>query len=219
MAPLRPGSSKHTDTTTANASGLTQTRTREAIQSENPASSTIQNVERTRESTMPLPANTRITETYEIITPSGPTPMRRETLLASPSEQVIVDKEITTTTIGAAQKDVSREILAKAQSLRPLVYIGAAMIVVGLVMIYFAWYLPGGISIAGGVGMIVLSNILVTNGAMIAVVLGLGFVLVSIYYAYHKGFLDKILPASLDHGAEDFSVARLKEIIAEAVKK
>lgn len=200
--PLKPGSARQATTTWTTAAGVEATRTIEVSQSENPAATTSQATTRTVESTLPIPAKSRVVEVTSGTDPDGrAVEVRREITLAEPSTQTTRTTEEVKTDIGAAQKDVAREIAATARALAPIQYLGMGLVVVALALLYFGWYLPAAIAGGGGLAMIVMARALVSTWAVVASVLAVAASILAVLYAYHKGALDRWLPDNLDHGA------------------
>ncbi len=197
--PLKPGSARQATTTWTTAAGVEATRTIEVSQSENPAATTSQATTRTVESTLPIPAKSRVVEVTSGTDPDGrAVEVRREITLAEPSTQTTRTTEEVKTDIGAAQKDVSREIASMARALAPVQYVGMALILAALALLYFGWYLPAAISGGGGVAMIVFARVLTSSSATVAALLAVVAGVLGVVYAYHKGMLDRWLPDNLD---------------------
>lgn len=201
IQPLKPGAARQTTTTRTTAGAVEASRTVEVSQPENPAAATRQTTTRTTESSLPVPARSRVVEVTAGTDPDGrAVEVRREITLAEPSVQTTKSVEEVATDIGAAQKDVSREIASMARALAPVQYVGMALILAALALLYFGWYLPAAISGGGGVAMIVFARVLTSSSATVAALLAVVAGVLGVVYAYHKGALDKWLPDSLDHG-------------------
>ncbi len=199
--PLKPGTARQSTTTRTSGGVVEASRTVEVSQPENPAAATRQTTTRTTESSLPIPARSRVVEVTAGTDPDGrAVEVRREITLAEPSMQTTRSVEEVATDIGAAQKDVAREIAATARALAPVQYLGMALIAAALALAYFGWWLPAAIAGGGGLAMIVLARMLASSWAVGAAVLAVAAGILAVLYAYHKGALDKWLPDSLDHG-------------------
>jgi hypothetical protein len=108
------------------------------------------------------------------------------------------------TTIGAAQKDTARELGAKLASLRPVVWVGVLLFILGAASAVYPplKILTGGslttsIVIAGaGLALIVLPSLIVGNEILI---LSVGVGVAAIYFFAHrhgtlKGIVDTLKP-------------------------
>ncbi|HXJ55265.1 MAG TPA: hypothetical protein VNU68_01255 [Verrucomicrobiae bacterium] len=117
LAPLKGGRSR-----VVRGPNITET-----IQSQNPKDATSTKTEVTTESV--LPAGTKIF----LLSPDGTT--NGVAILSEPSRQATTDR--TETTIGASQKDVSREIGAKLASMRWIQWIGVVVFLFGVASAFY----------------------------------------------------------------------------------
>lgn len=160
ILPLKPGSAS------------VQTENGKVIsvkQSQNPLNETVQNYERTTDS-------------------SG------------------VTTEKVHTKIGAAQKDVAREMAAKLGSLRPVMWVGILLVLFGIASFHpYLKPIVGSVTTSviitvAGLGMIVLPSLIVGNEILI---LGVGVGAVVLYWFSHRhGKLQGLVDANKD-GIDD----------------
>ncbi len=181
--PLRPGTA--TIKSTAPSSGAQFTS--ELKQPENPAQSAAQNFERTTETTLPLPAGTKVeerTNTRDEKKPEAPPVVTEKTIvLSAPVVQTTRTVEKAGTTIGAAQKDTARELGAKLASLKGVVWVGVMMFLFGIASLAYPPLraIIGSVTtsiaiILGGIALMILPTLIVGNELLIlggvAVVVG-----------------------------------------------
>jgi ABC-type anion transport system duplicated permease subunit len=110
------------------------------------------------------------------------------------------------TTIGAAQKDVAREVAAKLGSLRPVMWVGILVLLFGLASFHpYLRAIVGSVTtsvviVVAGLGMIVLPSLIVGNEILI---LGAGVGVVVLYWFSHRhGRLQGMLDLNKD-GIDD----------------
>ncbi len=113
--------------------------------------------------------------------------------------------ERTTTTIGAAHQDKSRELKAAFANMKPVQYVALALILAALPLFYYGWPTPALLCGATGIGMLMFAHLIVSNSQIMTVLLVLGVVLMLVFRAYNKGQLDRWLPDSLDKKKRDAS--------------
>src|SRR3954453_20947428 len=109
-------------------------------QPENPAQSASQNFERTTETELPIPAQSKVQEV--MITPAaqpGAQPVKqvKTVVLSAPTVQKTRVIEKAGTMIGAAQKDTAREFGARLASLKGVVWVGVGLFVFGLASLFY----------------------------------------------------------------------------------
>src|SRR4051812_45547722 len=153
-------------------------------QPENPAQSATQNFERTTETELPIPAQSKVQEV--IVTPAaqpGEQPVKQEKtiVLSAPTVQKTRIVEKAGTMIGAAQKDTAREFGAKLASLKGVVWVGVGLFLFGLASLLYPPLraIIGSVTTsvgmaAGGVALIVLPSLVVGNELLILGVVALG---------------------------------------------
>jgi uncharacterized membrane protein len=158
--PLRPGTSSIKSAAPAGGAQFAS----ELKQPENPAQAAAQNFERTTETTLPLPAGTKVEE--RIITreqpEAVPTVTEKTITLAAPAVQTTRTVEKAGTTIGAAQKDTARELGAKLASLKGIVWVGVLMFVFGIATLVYP-------PLRAIVGSVTTSLAIVAGGVALAV--------------------------------------------------
>lgn len=150
-------------------------------QAENPSQTSSQNITRTEELVYYYPDYKTITNANANI--SG----------AIFTNGIILKKTITeqaSTDLGASQKDNTRGLAAKLQSMKPIMYGGMFMFALGIVCVFYgpARLLLGGLTpgiaiLAGGLIMMILPTIIAGNELLIAIaVLGI----VGLYIWTHR---------------------------------
>jgi len=181
--PLRPGTSKMTSSAPSTGAQFAS----ELKQPENPAQSAAQNFERTTESTLPLPAGTKVEErtvTRDERKPDAPPAVVEKVITFSkPTVQTTRTVEKAGTTIGAAQKDTARELGAKLASLKGIVWVGVVMFLFGIATVAYPPLraIIGSVTtsvaiIIGGIALMILPTLIVGNELLIlgGVTLGVG---------------------------------------------
>jgi hypothetical protein len=186
--PLQPGTSAIR--TGVGTNGLAEFRS-EMKQPENPAQSASQNFERTTEIELPLAAGTKVVDTFVSRDERGePVTRERTIVLGESTVQKTRIAEKAGTVVGAAQKDVARELGAKLASMKGVVWVGVVLFVFGVASI--AWpplrAIIGSLTtsiaiIVGGLALIVLPTLVVGNEMLILGGVGLG---VSAWFLAHR---------------------------------
>ncbi len=213
--PLRPGTA--TIKSTAPSSGAQFAS--ELKQPENPAQSAAQNFERTTETSLPLPAGTKVQETVitrdEQKPNAAPVVQKKTIVLTTPTVQTTRTVEKAGPMIGAAQKDTAREIGAKLASLKGVVWVGVLMFVFGIASIAYPPLraIIGSVTtsvaiIVGGIALMILPTLVVGNELLI-----LGGVAVAIggwFLAHRHGQLKGFGDAN-KNGVDDRTEAAAKE--------
>jgi hypothetical protein len=164
-------------------------------QPENPSHLSSQNTRVERDTSLIIPAGTTVKEVHLDGTNIAST---FTYTLSAPATQSVRLRTQNDTAIGAAHRSFAADIAAKAKSLRPVQYAGIGLIIAAIALFYFKWPTPAIVCLASGIGLIVLSNVLISHSGVIAIVLGIGLVVLLIFYAYSRGALDDYLPARLD---------------------
>ena len=197
MRPLRPGTA-----TIKSASPSTGAQfASELKQPENPAQSAAQNFERTTETTLPLPAGTRVQErSISREQPEAPPIVTEKTIvLSAPAVQTTRTVEKAGTTIGAAQKDTARELGAKLASLKGIVWVGVIMVLFGIATLAYPPLraIIGSVTtsvaiIIGGIALMILPTLIVGNELLIlgGVVVAVGGWFLAHRHGQLKGFVD-----------------------------
>jgi hypothetical protein len=180
MRPLKPGVAKMASSAPISGAQFAS----ELKQPENPSQGAAQNFERTTESTLPLPAGSKVHETVTTRNkekPEAPPVVTERTItLAQPSVQTTRVVEKAGTTIGAAQKDTARELSAKLSSLKGIVWVGLLLFVFGIGTLVYPPLraLVGSVTtsvalIAGGLALMILPTLVVGNELLILGAVGL----------------------------------------------
>jgi hypothetical protein len=213
--PLRPGTSTIKSAAPAGGAQFAS----ELKQPENPAQAAAQNFERTTETTLPLPAGTKVEErvvTRDEKKPEAPPVVTEKTfVLSAPVVQTTRTVEKAGTTIGAAQKDTAREIGAKLASLKGIVWVGVLMFVFGIATLVYPPLraIIGSVTtslaiIVGGVALMVLPTLVVGNELLI-----LGGVAVAVggwFLAHRHGQLRGLVDAN-KNGIDDRTETAAKQ--------
>lgn len=197
--PLRPGMA--TIKSAAPASGAQFAS--ELKQPENPAQAAAQNFERTTETTLPLPAGTKVEERTitrdEKKREATPVVMEKTIVLSAPVIQTTRTVEKAGTTIGAAQKDTARELGAKLASLKGIVWVGVVMFLFGIATLAYPPLraIVGSVTtsvaiIVGGIALMVLPTLIVGNELLIlgGVAVAVGGWFLAHRHGQLKGFVD-----------------------------
>jgi hypothetical protein len=199
--PLKPGVAKIQSTAPSTGAQFAS----ELKQPENPAQSAAQNFERTTESTLPLPAGTKVEErtiTRDERKPDAPPAVVEKVItLSKPTIQTTRTIEKAGTTIGAAQKDTARELGAKLASLKGIVWVGVAMFLFGIATLAYPPLraIIGSVTtsvaiIVGGIALMILPTLIVGNELLI-----LGGVTVAVggwFLAHRHGQLKGVASAT-----------------------
>ena len=197
--PLRPGTSKIASSAPSTGAQFAS----ELKQPENPAQSAAQNFERTTESTLPLPAGTKVEErtiTRDEKKPDAvPVIVEKTIVLTAPTVQTTRTVEKAGTTIGAAQKDTARELGAKLASLKGIVWVGVVMFLFGIATLAYPplRVIIGSVTtsvaiVVGGIALMILPTLIVGNELLIlgAVTVAVGGWFLAHRHGQLKGFVD-----------------------------
>jgi hypothetical protein len=215
MRPLRPGAA--TIKSAAPSTGAQFSS--ELKQPENPAQSAAQNFERTTETTLPLPAGTRVEERMvsrdEKKPDAAPVVTEKTIVLSAPAVQTTRTVEKAGTTIGAAQKDTARELGAKLASLRGIVWVGVVMFLFGIATLAYPPLraIIGSVTtsvaiIIGGIALMVLPTLIVGNELIILGGVALG--VAGWFFAHRHGRLQGFVDAN-KNGIDDRTEAAAKQ--------
>src|SRR4051812_39571700 len=189
-------------------------------QPENPAQSATQNFERTTETELPIPAQSKVQEV--VVTPAahaGSQPIKQEKtiVLSAPTIQKTRVTEKAGTTIGAAQKDTARDLGAKLASLKGVVWVGVVFFLFGLGSLFYPPLraIVGSVTtslamVGGGVALMVLPSLIVGNELLIlsAVALGVGGWFFAHRHGQLRGTVEAQNKSSVTNAAEA-TVSRL----------
>lgn len=192
--PLRPGVASIKSIAPSSGAQFTS----ELKQPENPAQSAAQNFERTTETTLPLPAGTKVEErvvTHDERKPeTAPVVTQKTIVLTAPTVQTTRTIEKAGTMIGAAQKDTARELGAKLSSLKGIVWVGVAMFLLGLATLAYPPLraLVGSVTtsaaiLVGGIALMILPTLIVGNELLI--LSGVGVAVGGWFLAHRHGQL------------------------------
>ena len=161
----------------------------ELVQSENPKEPSTQTTESTSETDYVLPAGSRLELPP---TPVGTNWVRQFAVLHDPVpvRAKLVDR--TSTTIGAAQKDLAAESAVKFASMRPVLIFGILMLAGAAALAYFGWWTKAAIFAGGGIGAICIAQVLPSHEYLIiGCAIGAAVILsLLVLYTYHKGAFD-----------------------------
>jgi hypothetical protein len=205
--PLRPG----TATIKSSAPNTGTQFASELKQPENPAQSAAQNFERTMETSLPLPAGTKVEErtiTRDEKKPEAPPVVTEKTIvLSAPAVQTTRTVEKAGTTIGAAQKDTARELGAKLASLKGIVWVGVLMFVFGITTLVYPPLraIIGSVTtsvaiVVGGIALMILPTLVVGNELLI--LSGVGALVGGWFFAHRYGRLRGFVDAN-NNGVDD----------------
>jgi hypothetical protein len=180
IAPLKGGKAS---TVSNPAQGIAQT----VVQSDNPAQISRQDQETVKTKSYTVPAGSRLVDT-RVATDSAGAPATNATALIVSAPMPVVEHEETRakTELGAAQKDIARELSAKLASLKGIVWVGVALFLFGLASLFYPplraviGSVTTSIAItAGGIALMVLPSLIVGNEllilAAVAAAVGLWF--------------------------------------------
>jgi len=171
------------------ASFFSGKETQQLQQSENPFGSSSQNFDKSIESSLKITPGSTVT-TFDLTGSNKTTEIK----LSGDSELHTKETIKTGTIVGAAQKDVAREIGAKLKSLSVLVYVGIFLFIGGIATLFVPYLkiLIGSTTasigfIVGGILLMALPSLIVGNELLIGgVVLGaLGIYFFAHRYASH----------------------------------
>jgi hypothetical protein len=196
--------------TTHNPGGVIQ---QTLVQGENPSQASKQDQEMVKVRTYTVPAGSRMEESAASAAQNAPpaaTKKQSSTLdaqrstrfvLSAPMPVVEREESHTRTELGAAQKDMARELGAKLSSLKGIVWVGAGLFVFGLASLVWPPLkaIIGSVTTSaavmlGGVALMVLPSLIVGNELLIlgGVALGVG----GWFLAHRHGQLRGMLAAT-----------------------
>lgn len=179
------------------------------VQSDNPAQVSRQDHETVKTRTYTLPAGSRIEETRVIQMEPAAAPVTNvQAVVVSAPMPVIEREEVRAKTeLGAAQKDVAREVGAKLSSLKGIVWLGAAVFLFGLATLFYPPLraIIGSVTTSaaitfGGVALMVLPTLVVGNELLILG--GVGLVVGAWFLAHRHGQLRGFVDAN-KNGIDD----------------
>jgi hypothetical protein len=165
MKPLKGGK--------AMTSGAAITQT--VAQGENPAQTSSQNQETIRTKSYTVPPGSRIVES-RMTQDSGGVLVTNASALVISAPMAVTEHEETraSTALGAAQKDMARELSAKLASLKGIVWVGVVMFLFGLASMFYPplKLLIGSVTtsaaiLVGGIALIILPTLIVGNELLI----------------------------------------------------
>ena len=167
IAPLKGGKAS----TSQSAGHIEQS----VVQSDNPAAVSKQDQETVRTKSYTVPAGSRLVESHVTADAGGALVTNASSLLISAPMSVVEHEETRAKTeLGAAQKDMARELSAKLASLKGIVWVGVAMFLFGLASIFYPplKLIIGSITTSaaitvGGLALIVLPTVIVGNEMLI----------------------------------------------------
>ena len=214
--PLRPGTAKIASSAPSTGAQFSS----ELKQPENPAQSAAQNFERTTETSLPLPAGTRVQErsvTRDEKKPEAPPVVTQRTIvLSAPAVQTTRTVEKAGTTIGAAQKDTARELGAKLASLKGIVWVGVVMFLFGIATLAYPPLraIIGSVTtsvaiIVGGIAMMILPTLIVGNELLILG--GVAALVGGWFFAHRHGRLRGFVDANKNGVDDRLETAKLPD--------
>ena len=171
-AGTRPLKGGRASTVTKPAGHVEQT----VVQSDNPAQVSRQDQETVKVKTYTVPAGSRIEETRVVqVEPTAAPVTNVQSVVVSAPMPVVEREEVRAKTeLGAAQKDVAREVGAKLSSLKGVVWLGAAMFLFGLASLFYTPLraIIGSVTTSaaitlGGLALMVLPTLIVGNELLI----------------------------------------------------
>ena len=167
IAPLKGG---RATTLSKPAQGIEQT----VVQSDNPAAVSKQDQETVRTKSYTVPAGSRLMETRIVIEGGAPVTNSQVLLISAPMALTEHETTRATTELGAAQKDMARELSAKLASLKGIVWVGVVVFLFGLSTMFYPPLkaIIGSITTSaaitvGGLALIVLPTVIVGNELLI----------------------------------------------------
>jgi hypothetical protein len=213
--PLRPGAATIKSAAPSTGAHFAS----ELKQPENPAQSAAQNFERTTETSLPLPAGTKVEErtiTRDEKKPDAPPAVVEKVItLAKPTVQTTRTVEKAGTTIGAAQKDTARELGAKLASLKGIVWVGVVMFLFGIASLAYPPLraIVGSVTtsiaiIIGGIALMILPTLIVGNELLILG--GVAALVGGWFFAHRHGRLRGFVDAN-KNGIDDRTEAAVKQ--------
>jgi hypothetical protein len=167
-------------------------------QPENPAATASQDFARDEEETIVIPKGTVEKETNTTASTNGTTTVTKERVYSADTTATKQKTVRAIASIGPAQKDISRELAAGFANMKPVQWVGIALILLSGAFLYFKWWTPAAISAGFGVGLLIFAHTIVGNERLLIVLLSFGLCLLGIFYAYRSGTLDPVLPDALD---------------------
>lgn len=186
VKPLRPGASS------SGSTGWAGSHTNALTQSENPDRSSTQKITRRDSMEVPVAAGSEIT------LPGAPGGEGARVRMAEGSVVKLVKEETSDVSLGAAQKDVARELGAKLAATRPAVWVGILCVLAGGALLWFGWPTPALIAAGTGVGLMLFAQMVATHTGLLAVLGIAGVAIFAVFRAYERGALDRVLPDALD---------------------
>jgi len=179
------------------------------VQSDNPAQVSKQDQETVRTKTYTVPAGSRIEETRVIQIEASVAPVTNVQAVVVSAPMPVVEREEVRakTELGAAQKDVAREVGAKLSSLKGIVWLGAAMFLFGLATLFYPPLraIIGSVTTSaaitlGGLALVVLPTLVVGNELLILG--GVGIAVGAWFLAHRHGQLRGFVDAN-KNGIDD----------------
>ena len=199
--PLKGGKA----TTSRSAAGRVE---QTVVQSENPAAVSRQDQEtiRTRNYTVPMGSQLYVSGAQSG-NAAGVTSNISMVVVSAPMPVVEREETRARTELGAAQKDMARELGAKLSSLKGLVWVGVAMFMFGLASIFYPplKLLIGSVTTSaaiasGGLALMILPTLIVGNELLI--IGGVGVAVGGWFLAHRHGKLQGFVDANKD-GVDD----------------
>jgi len=172
----------------------------EFTQSENPQAPSEASHESSTQTQRSFPPGTTVTETTKETGKDGVERISGLRVYQVPSAFDELEKRLDkkTVSIGAAQKDLSREVAAKLKAMQPAIWIGLALILGSLFLFWKGWITPGLIAAGGGIGLMLFANLIASHTVLLLVLALIGLAIYIVFWSYNKGSLDRILPDALD---------------------
>jgi hypothetical protein len=145
------------------------------VQGDNPAQPSRQDQETVKTRSYTVPAGSRLEETHLTATDIGVTVTNVQAVVVS-APMPVVEREETRakTELGAAQKDMARELSAKLASLKGIVWVGVVMFLFGLASMFYPplQAIIGSVTtsaaiVAGGLALMILPSLVVGNELLI----------------------------------------------------
>jgi hypothetical protein len=200
--PLKGG--KATTVTKPAARAIEQT----VVQSENPAQVSRQDQETVKTRSYTVPAGSRIEEKKVVMVEAGPPETNVQAVVVSAPMPVIEREETRAKTeLGAAQKDVAREMGVKLANLKSIVWVGLGLFLFGLASLVYPplKLVIGSVTTsatmaAGGLALIVLPTLIVGNELLILG--GVGVAVGGWFLAHRHGRLQGFVDAN-KNGIDD----------------
>ncbi len=170
------------------------------VQSDNPAQTSKQDQEMVKVKTYTVPTGSRLEETRVVAPEAGPMMTNLHALVLS-APMAVTEREETRakTELGAAQKDMARELGAKLSSLKGIVWVGVALFLFGLGSLFYPplKLIIGSVTTSaaitvGGLVLMVLPTMIVGNELLIlgGVALAIGAWFLAHRHGRLQGFVD-----------------------------